>query len=299
MRWILILLLFSSCAANKVLVYDQPLQPVEPLQTKPSKVVLLNAYDVAIERYRDGKEKLFFDAIDSMLHTAGMRIQQVADVPYELMQGHTRINHNNDDAIDTLLKNHGASHALIVTEFNAKFEQVFVNVEKTQSGKSREAFYDFLAMSEFKLFDTLGLIDEARMDYRGEHSSRPVVSGLLAAGPSITSNANSKLLFRVSDQQAIGFLNKFFPSLVPRKRTLFTTKVFKPVGQAIDANDFDKAFVLSYQLSKTDKKMQRAQALYNCAILMERKGDTVQMEAMLKEDDMAKRLFNSMTAGSY
>ncbi len=281
------------------MTYDQQVQPVEPLQTKPTKVVLLNAYDVAIERYRDGKEKLFFDAIDSMLHTTGMRIQQVADVPYELMKGHTRINHNDDSAIDTLLKNHSASHALIVTEFNAKFEQAFVNVEKTQSGKSREAFYDFLAMSKFKLFDTLGLIDEARMDYRSEHSSRPVISGLLAAGPSITSNANSKLLFRVSNQQAIGFLNKFFPSTVPRKRTLFTTKAFKPVGQAIDANDFEKAFVLSYQLSKTDKQMQRAQALYNCAILMERKGDLVQMEAMLKEDEMAERLFNSMTAATY
>lgn len=297
MRWIIIILLFSSCTANKVLTYDQRLEPPAPLPVKPSKVLMLNAYDVALEHYRDGKEQLFFDAIDSMLHTAGLKIQSLTEVPFEQLKGHTRIDHRSDAAINSLLKNHNASHALIVTDFNARFDQVYVNVEKTQSGKSREAFYDFIATSQYKVFDSLGLVDEGRMDYRTEHSSRPVISGLLAAGPSITSNANSKLLYRVSNQQVLAYLNKFFPAVVPRKRMLYTTKQFKPVGDAINQHDFDKAFVLSYQLSKTDKKMQRAQALYNCAVLMERKGDMDQMEAMLKEDDMAERLFRNMTAG--
>ncbi|MGZ5247731.1 MAG: hypothetical protein ACXWV5_11815, partial [Flavitalea sp.] len=133
-----------------------------------------------------------------------------------------------------------------------------------------------------------------RMDYRTEHSSRPVISGLLAAGPSITSAKNTRLLFEAGNKQIQGYLNKFFPGYIPRSRMLYTTKQFKPVGEAINANDFDKAFVLSLQLSKTDNRLQRSQAIYNCAVLMERKGDAKQVESFLEEDSGARNLFELM-----
>jgi len=78
MKWLLVLLLFAACAPNKTLVYDQRIEPNMPLETKPTKVVLINAYDVAYHKYRDGKEKLFMDAIDTMLVSASNRIDEVS-----------------------------------------------------------------------------------------------------------------------------------------------------------------------------------------------------------------------------
>ncbi len=294
MKWLLILLLFASCAPNKTLVYDQRIEPSMPLDKKPTKVVLINAYDVAYYKYLDGKEKLFLDAIDTMLVSASNRIDEISGLPATVIKGYTPINSDVRDSIMNFLSKHNASHLLMITDFDAKFIQTHVNVERTESGKSREAHYDFIAKSEYRLFDLNGQIDRGKMDYRTEHSSRPVISGLLAAGPSITSAKNTKLLFEASKKQMQAYLNKFFPGYIPRSRMLYTTKQFKPVGEAINNNDFDKAFVLSLQLSKTDNRLQRSQALYNCAVLMERKGDAKQVESFLDEDEGARNLFELM-----
>lgn len=294
MKWLLVLLLFASCAPNKTLVYDQRIEPVMPLEKKPTKVVLINAYDVTYHKYRDGKEKLFIDAINTMIVSASNRIDEVSGLPATVIKGYTPINSDVRDSIMNFLSKHNASHLLMITDFDAKFEQTHVNVERTESGKSREAHYDFISKSEYRLFDLNGQVDRGRMDYRTEHSSRPVISGLLAAGPSITSARNTKLLFESGNKQIQAYLNKFFPGYIPRSRMLYSTKQFKPVGEAINNNDFDKAFVLSLQLSKTDNRLQRSQALYNCAVLMERKGDAKQVESFLDEDEGARNLFELM-----
>lgn len=294
MKWLLILLLFASCAPNKTLVYDQRIEPAMPFEAKPTKVVLINSYNVAYAKYRDGKEKLFQDAIDSMLVSASKRIDDASGVNTEIIKGYTRLNSDVRDSILNFLNIHNASHLLMITDFEAKFEQTYVNVEKTDAGKSREAHYDFISKSEYRVFDLNGQVDRGRMDYRTEHSSRPVISGLLAAGPSITSARNTKLLFESGNKQIQAYLNKFFPGYIQRSRMLYTTRQFKPVGEAINANDFDKAFVLSLQLSKTDNRLQRSQAFYNCAVLMERKGDAKQVESFLDEDEGARNLFELM-----
>ena len=45
------------------------------------------------------------------------------------------------------------------------------------------------------------------------------------------------------------------------------------MGNAIKQNDYDRALAESWKLTKNPKRRIAAQALYNCAVLSERKND--------------------------
>jgi hypothetical protein len=86
---------------------------------------------------------------------------------------------------------HNATYAMVLDSFNVDFEQTKVDVTKTSTGsKSREAFYDIVSNMGFSLYNKDSLIDHQQVSSERYHSSRNVVSGLLAAGPNVVIQRN-------------------------------------------------------------------------------------------------------------
>ena len=63
-----ILLLLSSCASQQVMIsYTTPTVPLYALEPAPQKIILFNSYSIQAQKYRDNKEALFIQMIDSLL----------------------------------------------------------------------------------------------------------------------------------------------------------------------------------------------------------------------------------------
>ncbi|MBK6936729.1 MAG: tetratricopeptide repeat protein [Chitinophagaceae bacterium] len=96
-----------------------------------------------------------------------------------------------------------------------------------------------------------------------------MVSGLLAAGPNIVVQRNDAWKMIIDNAQL--YLNYFFPGEVGRSRPLFTGKGFEAVSAAIAKDDYEAALTESLRMINDPKKEIAAKALYNCAVLFERK----------------------------
>jgi len=112
-----------------------------------------------------------------------------------------------------------------------------------------------------------GVISDIPISMRRFHSSRSVVSGLLAIGPNIISNTDD-VVDGVHANVDL-FLKDFFPGSEPRTRPVFVTKEFKEVGTAIKTGNYQHAFDFSENLTSSPSNDIAAKAFYNCAVLAE------------------------------
>ena len=137
-----------------------------------------------LKKYRDNKEQLFMQLIDTMMYWAAKKIQENAGFETEVIRGYTPA--NGDSTIYRLIAEHKATHAINVSNFDVSFEQTRVEVTKDNSGsKSREAYYDIVADISYSFYAHDSLIKQRDLHQSRFHSSRSVASGLLAAGPNI------------------------------------------------------------------------------------------------------------------
>jgi hypothetical protein len=267
-----IVLLLSSCASQQAMIsYTTPTVPLYPLEPAPQKVILLNSYSVQAQKYRDNKEALFIQMIDSLLEESALRIRNTTGITAEVISGYTPINRNDTPAINKLLQQYGAGYAFVVTGFDVEFIQTRVDVTKESSGsKSREAFYDIRAGLAFALLRKDGLVrtdDAVRQKY---HSSRNVASGLLAAGPNIVVQRNDA--YDIVFECVHDYLNRYFPGQQKHFRPLFTGKGFESTGAAIKRGDYEAALIESMKRTRETDDKTMSMANYNCAVLFERKG---------------------------
>jgi hypothetical protein len=99
------------------------------------------------------------------------------------------------------------------------------------------------------------------------HSSRSVISGLLAAGPNIVNNKESALL--VMRDNVEKYLNFFIPGQAQRYRTVFTGKELGKVNEAMKNGDYEAALKESLLFINHPDKKVASMANYNCAVLLE------------------------------
>lgn len=271
-RLLLILLLLNSCASQQVMIsYTTATVPLYPLEPAPQKVILLNSYSVTAQKYRDNKEALFLQMIDSLLRESAQRIRSTTGITAEVINGYTPISKYDTAGINKLLQQNGASHAFVLTGFDVEFIQTRVDVTKESSGsKSREAFYDIRAGLAFALYRKDGLLrtdDAVRQKY---HSSRNVASGLLAAGPNIVVQRNDA--YDIVFECVHDYLNRYFPGQQKYFRPLFTGKGFETTAAAVKRGDYEAALIESMKRTRETDDKTMAMANYNCAVLFERKG---------------------------
>lgn len=168
----------------------------------------MNTYNVAAEKYRDNKEELFIKFIDSMLAISAIEIKEREGISTQVLRGHTPISASGDSSIYSLLKKHGCTHAIAVTNLKIIFDQTGVDVTKTPTGKEREANYNIVCDVDFKFYTLQELYKQTNIHRSGYHSSRNVISGLLAAGPNIV--VQRKDAWKIARECLEAYLNMFF-----------------------------------------------------------------------------------------
>ena len=146
------ILLLASCTAPKnIISYTSRTIPIYTVDPPPQKIILLNNYDVAAKKFRDNKEQLFLQLIDTMMYWAAERIHDNAGIETEVIRGYTPV--NSDSSISSLITFHKASHAITVSNFDVSFVQTRVDVTKDNTGnKNREAYYDIVADISYSFY---------------------------------------------------------------------------------------------------------------------------------------------------
>ena len=278
---IFFLLLLTSCSAPKnIISYTSRTIPIYAVEPPPQKIILLNSYNVAAKKYRDNKEQLFLQLIDTMMYWAGKRINDNTGIGTEVIRGYTPA--NSDSSISSLIGLHKASHAISVSYFDVSFEQTRVDVTKDNGGsKSREAYYDIVADISYSFYAHDSLIKQRDLHQSRFHSSRSVASGLLAAGPNIVVKKDDAYHIVMEIWQE--YLNYFFPGEKVRSRPVFINKGFEAVGTAISRQDYEAALTESLRSMDDPDKTKAAKACYNCAVFFERKNQPAEAKKYLRQ----------------
>ena len=290
-----ILLLASCTAPRNMISYTSRTIPIYAVDPPPQKIILLNNYDVAAKKYRDNKEQLFLQLIDTMMYWAGKRIKENTGIETEVIRGYTSA--NSDSSISSLIAVHKASHAMSVNYFDVSFEQTRVDVTKDNSGsKSRQAYYDIVSDISYSFYAHDSLIKKRDLHQSRFHSSRSVTSGLLAAGPNVVVQKDDA--YRIVQESWQQYLNYFFPGEKMRSRPVFINKGFEAVGQAISRQDYEAALTESLRFIDDPDKTKAAKSCYNCAVFFERKNQPEEAKKYLRRSlsfatlNEAKQMWN-------
>ena len=279
---LLLPILLSSCTSGRSFISnDLQTIPFYPIEPAPQRILVLSVFDVAPMKFRDNKEELFMLLSDSLLTGISREIQYRGKIPSEVLPGLTNLG-VNDASVDSLMKQHKASHAIVITDLDVHFKQTRVDVTgDKKTGKSREAYYDIVSIIHYTLFDKSGIVHAFPIDRSRFHSSRSVTSGLLAAGPNIVSN-NKDALAIVQDN-GFEYINQILPLWVRRTRKLFAAKELSNVSAAISKEDYEAAFQESRRFVHDPDKKLAAKANYNCAMLKEKMNEPVEAKKYLLE----------------
>jgi hypothetical protein len=228
---------------------------------------LINTYDIPGENIRDNKQELFLSLADSVLIELSRLIGNRSDIESKVVFGVTKTAIPGD--VRPIMAEHAASHCIAITNFDVYFEQTEVVVTEDGEGKSKEAFYDINSGISYTIYNTKAPVLEMPVIANQYHSSRSVVSGLLAAGPNIVKNREDALT--ICRDNVEKFVNYFLPGQVERYRTLFVGKELSNVNTAILEGDYESALKESLlYINASDKKLA-AKANLNCAVLLEHK----------------------------
>ncbi|MFN8253635.1 MAG: tetratricopeptide repeat protein [Ferruginibacter sp.] len=268
---IAVFLLMQGCfPPSRVLTYMVSTRPVYTLQPVPQKIIFLNSYDIHAKKFRENKEAMFISLADNLLDSAAKRVHQKTGIATEPVFGFTNLTGNADSLIRLLLLQKNATHAIVINSLDVYFSQTHVEVTKdpSLSSKKREAFYDIISDIRFSLYNNDSMIKKIDMLTARYHSSRTVISGLLAAGPNIV--VNEKDALSICSDNLQDYLNYYFAGQKSRTRTLLTyDKGFESMIAAVDRMDYDAALAAAKQLTAVPDRYKAAVACYNCAIFYE------------------------------
>jgi hypothetical protein len=278
-----LLYLCTGCYVSKTITSTIPTLPTRQFKIPPQKIVVGNAYDITKADVRNNKEQLFGELINLTVRHASNEINRRSEIPASFVEGLTV---RNDSSINALMTEQLASHAIIIKSFNAYFEQTDVVVTETESGKNREAFYDIIVDIRYAFHSWSGHQFDTLISVRKFHSSRTVLSGLLAAGPNVVKNSADAADGIYANVDL--YLKSFFSGSEQRSRNIYISKDFKAMDNAIKVSDYEKAFEESEKHMTSDKKTIAAMAAYNCAVLLEHLGQYSRVKYYL-EESMARQ----------
>ena len=254
-----------------------PAYGINPL---PKKILVLSTVGVENREYRTSKEELFLGIIDSIMLQISHDLNYNIHVPAEAILGTTSWDSLGTTIFETMAQ-HQASHAIVISGFNVYFNQTEVEVTQTSNGKDKEAYYDIVSYIRYQLFNDQVMATSFPLTQNRRHSSRSVVSGLLAAGPNVVKNKEDAL--SISRANSYQLLDYFFSRPIQRTRKLFDKKELSNVRVAIANQDYDKAFQESKKFTHHENRKLAAKANYNCAMIMEHKQEPEQAKLYLQE----------------
>lgn len=284
MKFILPILLVSimiGCSTPYTLQNSVRYTPSRKLDPAPKSIIVANGFDVKAQSYRDKKEEQFILLIDGVLEHMQTSIQNNSDVAVKVVRGLSVVPTKEDSCINAFFVMEKADYVVMVNRFNVYFDQTEVVVTKTEDGKSREAFYDIVSETDYKIVGREGMREIFPITVRRYHSSRNVLSGLLAAGPSIVSNHDDAV--EITQVNVRQFLRNFFPGFETRHRQLYVNKEFSEIPTFLTANNPDAAIELCQRLSRSNDQNIAAKAYYNLAVIAEHNGEYEKIREYLEQ----------------
>lgn len=278
--WLILGGMLYSCSAIYPVTTSIKTIPTHPFPNETKLMVLGSNVDVTAESYRKNKELQFVTLIDTALFWIGENLNHNNILSFTERDERKFIGCDNE-CQQSIITLNSADHLILITSFRIYFEQTEVQVTETESGKSREAFYDIVSEVNYLVRSKDGTTERYPVEARQFHSSRSVLSGLLAAGPNIVSNQEDamKILFH----NVRLFMRNFFPDSDSRIRPLFAGKAFKPIKTFLKTGDTQKAMEFCEQQSHQPDRTVAAQSFYNMAVLQEYSGNYLQARDYLME----------------
>lgn len=269
-------LLCVSCATEFRVQNRVSLKPSRSLDPPAQTIVVANTYDVSKRSYRESKEGQFKLLIDGAMQSFATAVEEHTYVTVRIHRDRQPI---CKSCLEDLMSAYGANYAVVLDSFAVYFDQTEVVVTKTEDGKSREAFYDIVSEIEFRIVGREGLREDFPTVYRRFHSSRSVMSGLLAAGPNIVSNHDDAIQAVTANVHQ--FLRNYFPDTEDRVRPMLVSKDFKGLDELVRSGKIDEARTLCESQTSKSKRLVVAQAYYNLAVLAEHTGDLESVSGLL------------------
>lgn len=268
---VFIIFLLSSCLVSKqYLSYNTNTKPLYEFGINPQKILLINSCDIASKHYRDNKEELFAGLVKTLINWASDNIRSKTTITIEIITDSLNTSKNTDSTVNELLEKYDATHAIVVSSFDTYFTQTHVDVTKNYDGKkSREAFYDIVSDIGYMLFAKDTLLRKDKILLSRFHSSRSVISGLLAAGPNIV--VQKEDAEQISLDNIKKYISYYFPSEMRRNRVVFCGKGLEQVKTALEKEDFEAALTESLKITTDKNSKLAARASYNCAVFFEKK----------------------------
>jgi hypothetical protein len=279
---LILFILFSSFKifGQSLIVNEFTTIPANVLDPIPRHILVLSTVDPTLHRYSSSKEKLYIELIDSVMIEISHRLSNQGQIPCEVIFG-TTLADSSGNIVYTLMKQYKASHAIVISYFDVHFNQTDVVVTEGTAGREKEAYYDIECLIKYQLHNEQVMAFEMPVNRSRFHSSRSVLSGLLAKGPDLVKNRDDAMA--ISHENVDQYINYFFPLSITRTRQLYDTKEFSKVKEAIAKKDYDLALDESRRFTHHDKPKVAAKANYNCAILMEHKGQAAEAKLYLQE----------------
>ncbi len=289
-HFIIGMLLLSSCGSLHPIQTYVPTQPI--YKVEPNRVLLINLCDISAKKYRSKKEKLFNNLLDvSLIRMAedinkrtGLEAMPVRNLDVKGLGAGER-----DRFIKELMNEFQATDAAVITSFDVYFNQTGVEVSRDSDGsKSRTAYYDIESRMDYAWYDDMGLFQENKVEISRYHSSRIVLSGLLAAGPNIVKKSDDAT--EITFENSRRYLNYYFPGQEARYRMLFLSKRIGNIKPMVKAGDYLRALNESILYTSGQNSEDVARANYNCAVLSEALGNSVEAKKYLYRSLELKRL---------
>lgn len=173
-----------------------------------SRILIINNYNIAEEHMRKNKKAFFTELADSL---PGRVAAWALNRGYEpvILTGYTPIDSAGNNLVYGLIRMNECSLAIVINKFDVYFNIRDTEVTRDENGKSKTAYYDITSFVTYSLYDSGKLIKTDERFSSTPHSSRSVVSGLLATGPNIMNNKEDAV--KILDANVRDYMMAAFP----------------------------------------------------------------------------------------
>lgn len=278
---------------------SSPAPPIINFSPKPTRVLVAPLYRVEdLKIARDKKEDLVQECLDTLL--AGMQSSAgLRNLAYELVRDTNpfRINGYPGDpkSIMQLLEMHQSDLLIAIDGFRPYIMQGDVNVSESYSGsKSKTADYFIVVDGKLSIFNRDSMLHEFPFRLSRFLKSRQVVSGLLAAGPSLVNNRESALALSMS--MGVDLVEMLQPGKAQVSARLYTMKDLRELNRYIQQEDWASARAAVNILMESGERKVKGRAYYMSALLHQRESD---YDAAYQDILKARALIDAEPAPNY
>ena len=223
----------------------------------------IEVFDKGMRSYIAGLEAGFESSDAFHLH--------LSDTVFAGHSAHQTAYDLSKDEISYLTTRTPAEYIITLDYYHLYFDQEVEAIENEDGSKSKTAYYDLVLATTTTLYDREGRIRRKVEDeHRMLHNSRSVLSGLLAAGPSMGKADENVVL--ISRELGEAYVNKFYPSDNMELRTFYSTREFKSAAEAYHNEQWEIVERELMLLTRNPDPKIQGKAAYNLAVLYENMG---------------------------